>query len=113
MTDIRNLEPKKLWNYFYDITQIPHPSKKEKKIIEFMLEFGKKLNLETIVDAVGNVIIRKPATVEDVCNKLHRDFVRKFRYAKVWGPSVKHDAQRVSLPHQLKDGDILTVVTKA
>jgi dipeptidase D len=62
MNDIRNLEPKKLWNYFYDITQIPHPSKKEKKIIEFMLEFGKKLNLETVVDSVGNVIIRKPAT---------------------------------------------------
>jgi len=59
------------------------------------------------------LIIRKPATVEDVCNKLHRDFVRKFRYAKVWGPSVKHDAQRVSLPHELKDGDILTVVVKA
>lgn len=59
------------------------------------------------------LIIRKPATVEDVCNKLHRDFVRKFRYAKVWGPSVKHDAQRVSLPHVLEDGDILTVVTKA
>jgi small GTP-binding protein len=59
------------------------------------------------------LIIREPATVEDVCNKLHRDFVSKFRYAKVWGPSVKHDAQRVSLPHQLLDGDILTIVTRA
>jgi dipeptidase D len=62
MNDIRNLEPKPLWNYFHDITQIPHPSKKEKKIVEYIMEFGKKHNLETIKDKVGNVIIRKPAT---------------------------------------------------
>jgi len=62
MSDIRKLEPKPLWNYFHEITQIPHPSRKEKKIIEFMKEFGKKNNLETVVDKVGNVIIRKPAT---------------------------------------------------
>lgn len=62
MSDIRNLEPKPIWGYFSEICQIPHPSKKEKKIIEFMEEFGKKNNLETVVDKVGNVIIRKPAT---------------------------------------------------
>ena len=62
MSDIRNLEPKQLWNYFYEITQIPRPSKKEKKIVEYMKEFGKRNNLETIEDKVGNVIIRKPAT---------------------------------------------------
>jgi len=62
MSDIRNLEPKQLWNYFQQITQIPRPSKKEKKIIEYMKEFGKSLNLETTEDEVGNVIIRKPAT---------------------------------------------------
>jgi dipeptidase D len=62
MNDIRNLEPKQLWNYFHEITQIPHPSKKEGKIVEYMVAFGKKYNLETIVDKVGNVIIRKPAT---------------------------------------------------
>jgi dipeptidase D len=62
MNDIRKLEPKPVWNYFHEITQIPHPSKKEKKIIEFMKDFGKKNNLETLVDKVGNVIMRKPAT---------------------------------------------------
>jgi dipeptidase D len=62
MSKIVNLEPKPLWNYFHEITQIPHPSKKEKKIAEYMKEFGKKNKLETIVDKVGNVIIRKPAT---------------------------------------------------
>jgi dipeptidase D len=62
MSNIQNLEPKQLWSYFHEICQIPHPSKNEKKIIEYMAEFGKKNNLETIVDKVGNVIIRKPAT---------------------------------------------------
>jgi dipeptidase D len=62
MSDIRKLEPKQLWNFFYDITQIPHPSKKEKRIVEYVVKFGKDHKLETIVDKVGNVIIRKPAT---------------------------------------------------
>jgi len=62
MTDICKLEPKQLWNYFHEITQIPRPSKKEQRIVEYMKEFGKKHNLETIVDKVGNVIIRKPAS---------------------------------------------------
>jgi dipeptidase D len=62
MNDIRKLEPQQLWNYFYEICQIPHPSKKEQKIIACMKEFGKKNKLETIVDEFGNVIIRKPAT---------------------------------------------------
>lgn len=62
MGDIRKLEPKQLWNFFHEITQIPHPSKKEKKIVDFVVKFGKEHKLETIIDKVGNVIIRKPAT---------------------------------------------------
>lgn len=61
--EILNLEPKDLWKNFYNITQIPHPSKKETAIIQFMKEFGENLGLETIVDEVGNVIIKKPATL--------------------------------------------------
>ncbi|RCS28137.1 aminoacyl-histidine dipeptidase [Polaribacter sp. WD7] len=59
---VRNLEPKVLWNHFADLNAIPRPSKKEERIIEFMVNFGKQLNLDTFVDKVGNVIIRKPAT---------------------------------------------------
>ncbi len=62
MSDIRSLEPKQLWNLFHEITRIPHPSKKEKKIADFVVQFAKDHKLETIVDKVGNVIIRKPAT---------------------------------------------------
>jgi dipeptidase D len=60
--EILHLEPKKVWEHFYELTQIPRPSKKEGKIIEYMKNFGERLGLETIVDEVGNVIIRKPAT---------------------------------------------------
>ncbi len=55
------------------------------------------------------MILRRGARVEDVCRRLHRDFVDKFRYAKVWGKSVKFDGQRVGLDHVLSDGDVLTI----
>lgn len=80
MNDIRKLNPKLLWNYFYQITQIPRPSKKEKLIAEFVVNFGREHKLETLVDAVGNVIIRKPASkgMEDrkiVVLQTHLDMV--------------------------------------
>jgi dipeptidase D len=59
---ILSLNPNAVWKHFHSLTQIPRPSKKETKIIEFMKKFGESLGLETIVDSVGNVIIRKPAT---------------------------------------------------
>ena len=60
--DIFKLEPQAVWKNFYSLTQIPRPSKHEEKIRQFMVEFGQKLGLETTMDHVGNVIIRKPAT---------------------------------------------------
>lgn len=60
--DIRNLEPKAVWNHFADLNAVPRPSKKEERIIQFMIEFGNNLNLDTLVDKVGNVIIKKVAT---------------------------------------------------
>ena len=56
------------------------------------------------------LIIRRGSTIEDVCRKLHRDFVDRFRYARVWGHSVKHPGQRVGLPHHLKEGDLITII---
>ncbi|GAL63115.1 aminoacyl-histidine dipeptidase [Algibacter lectus] len=61
-SEIRNLEPKQLWNKFADLNAVPRPSKKEERVIAFMKDFGKKLGFETIEDEVGNVIIKKPAT---------------------------------------------------
>ncbi len=60
--DIRNLEPKEIWNHFADLNAIPRPSKKETRVIRFAKEFGEKLGLQTAVDETGNVIIRKPAS---------------------------------------------------
>lgn len=60
--EIRNLEPKIVWEHFYSLTQIPRPSKKEEKVRAFMKKFGEDLGLETIEDEIGNIIIRKPAT---------------------------------------------------
>ncbi|HQV99195.1 MAG TPA: M20/M25/M40 family metallo-hydrolase, partial [Bacteroidia bacterium] len=59
---ITSLEPKELWTHFSEVNAVPRPSKKEERIIEFMMEFGKKLGLETSKDEVGNVIIKKPAS---------------------------------------------------
>ena len=60
--EVRELEPKVIWNKFSDLNEVPRPSKKEERVIQFMLDFGKSLDLETFSDAVGNVIIRKLAT---------------------------------------------------
>jgi small GTP-binding protein len=56
------------------------------------------------------LIIRQGSSVEDVCRKLHRDFVDRFRYARVWGHSVKHPGQRVGLTHRFKEGDLVTII---
>jgi len=60
MSQIKDLEPGKLWSIFYDLTQIPRPSKSEQKAVEFARAYGEKLGLETIRDKTGNVIIKKP-----------------------------------------------------
>lgn len=59
---VRELEPKSLWNHFADLNAVPRPSKKEERVIEFMVNFGKSLGLETHTDAIKNIIIKKPAT---------------------------------------------------
>jgi len=60
--EVRNLEPKVLWNKFADLNAVPRPSKKEERVIAFMMEFGEKLGLPVVKDHVGNVIIKKLAT---------------------------------------------------
>lgn len=60
--EIRNLQPENVWNNFADLNAVPRPSKKEERVIAFMEEFGKKLELETLTDKAGNVVIKKPAS---------------------------------------------------
>jgi len=61
-SEIRALEPSAVWNKFVDLNAVPRPSKKEERVIQFMIDFGETLGLETFSDEVGNVIIRKPAS---------------------------------------------------
>lgn len=60
--DITALNPQIVWKYFHEITQVPRPSKKEGKILAYLLDFAKKHNLEYKQDEAGNLVIRKPAT---------------------------------------------------
>ncbi len=69
----------------------------------FLKEIGKKPDLDE------PLILRSPILVRDVCNHLHRDFVDKFKFAKVWGKSSKFPGQKVSLDHVLEDEDILEI----
>lgn len=62
MSVFKNLEPQEVWKYFHEILQIPRPSKKEEKIIEYLLNFAKEHKLEAQRDEIGNVLIKKPAT---------------------------------------------------
>lgn len=59
---ITDLQPSAIWNFFYQITQIPRPSKKEEKILAYLLDFARQHNLDAKQDKAGNILITKPAT---------------------------------------------------
>lgn len=87
MSEVRNLEPKIVWNHFEDLNAVPRPSKKEEAVVKWMMEFGNSLGLETVCDdcvapGLGNVVIKKPATagMEDrptVVLQSHLDMVHQ------------------------------------
>ena len=67
---------------------------------------GKKADMD------DPLIVRKGSTVENVAQRLHRDFVRNFRHANVWGKSVKFPGQKIGLEHALEDKDIVRIIVK-
>lgn len=78
--DLSNLQPAKVWHYFGELMNIPRPSKHEEKVSAYLQKFGHDRGLETLVDEVGNVLIRKPAhpgyeTAPGVCLQSHMDMV--------------------------------------
>jgi len=58
------------------------------------------------------LILPTGSNVKDVCQMLHKDFKEKFRYARVWGKTAKHEGQLVGLKYRLHDGDVLTIIKK-
>lgn len=80
--EIRDLAPKGVWNNFADLNAVPRPSGKEERVRTFIKEFGKALNLETLEDAKGNVVIKKAATAgmenkKTVVLQAHLDMVHQ------------------------------------
>lgn len=59
---IKDLKPSIVWHYFHELTQIPRPSKKEEKVIQYLEKFAKEHKLELKKDKAGNIVILKPAT---------------------------------------------------
>ena len=77
---IENLKPAKVWHYFGELMNIPRPSKHEEQVSAYLQNFGKSHGFETLVDEVGNVLIRKPAfkgyeNAPKVCLQAHMDMV--------------------------------------
>ena len=80
--EVRELHPAELWNHFADLNAVPRPSKMEERVIQFAKDFGESLGLETMEDEVGNVIIKKPATIgmedrQTIIMQSHLDMVHQ------------------------------------
>jgi ribosome-interacting GTPase 1 len=72
----------------------------------YMKEPGKEADMEV------PMIMFRDCTVSDVCSKLHKDFVAKFKFSRIWGKSAKFPGQKLSLKHVLKDGDVIELHLK-
>jgi len=80
------------------------------KKLDFVRIYMRRRTGET--DFKEPMIIRNGSSILEVCNKVHRDIKDEFRYALIWGKSVKFGGQRVGINHRLMDEDVLTLVTK-
>ncbi len=100
---LEELKPKRLWELFEDICQIPRPSKKEERILAFLIDFAKKHKLDHIQDKAGNLVIRKPASpgYEDrasVVLQSHVDMVCEKN------EGVDHDFDKDPIKPRIEDG---------
>ena len=78
--------------------------------LRFMRVFLKPQGKEA--DLADPLIVKADSDVGMVCDAIHRDWRRRFRYANVWGPSAQFPGQKVGLEHRLQDSDVLTVVLR-
>ena len=63
-------------------------------------------------DFVEPLIMPRGSTVHNICGKIHRNMIRDFKFAQVWGKSVRFEGQKVGLDHKVLDEDVLTIVRK-
>lgn len=104
--DIQKLQPADIWHYFYEITQVPRPSKKEEKIIAYLEAFANKHQLAYKKDTAGNTLIKKPAAkgmenAPTVILQSHVDMVCEKNN------NVTHDFDNDPIKPIIKDGWIV------
>jgi small GTP-binding protein len=63
-------------------------------------------------DMADPLIVKAGSDVGMVCDAIHRDWRKRFRYANVWGSSAQFPGQKVGLDHGLQDSDVLTIVLR-
>jgi dipeptidase D len=102
-SDIRALEPKALWNCFAELNAVPRPSKREERVVGFVLGFAARHGMDAQLDTAGNVIIKKPASTDrigrpPVIMQAHLDMVHKA------GDGVKFDFDKQGIDMWV-DGD--------
>ncbi len=100
---LKNIEPQKVWDFFFQICEIPHPSKHEEELVNFLKNFAIQRNLSFYVDNVGNVVIRKEASDtsiqrETVVLQSHLDMVCE----KL--PELNHDFLKDSIKPVYENG---------
>jgi dipeptidase D len=103
MDNLLNLQPKTVFDYFYEICKIPRPSKRERKIVEYLIDFARKHSLEYKKDGAGNVLIIKPASkgmekLETVALQSHVDMVAEK------DSDVVHDFENDPVVPYVEDG---------
>jgi len=106
MSFVESLEPRRLWQHFHRILQIPRASKEEERIRAYVLEVAERNGLDARVDGAGNVVVRKPATAGREGNDVtilqsHLDMVNEKN------TDVEHDFATDPI-HPERDGDYLT-----
>jgi dipeptidase D len=103
MSVLGKLKPEAIWHHFEEICNIPHPSKHEEAMREYVVNFAKKNNLEYEVDEVGNVVIRKPAT-KGMENRMTVIFQGHLDMVPQANSDVNHDFKKHSIKPRI-DGE--------
>ena len=103
------------------------------RLKKYFVEVNRDDNLEEIKDKIWNslglirvyckepgkkpevkpMVMKKDSTVGDAAKRLHKDFLKYFRFARIWGLSAKYKGQSFGLDHKLKDKDVLEIHLKA
>uniref|UniRef100_A0A3B5L889 Developmentally regulated GTP binding protein 1 n=1 Tax=Xiphophorus couchianus TaxID=32473 RepID=A0A3B5L889_9TELE len=87
-------------------------------LLEKMWDYLKLVRIYTkpkgqLPDYTSPVVLPDGRTsVEDFCLKIHKNLIKEFKYALVWGSSVKHNPQKVGKDHVMEDEDVIQLVKK-